>query len=77
MEMNLTILAAEIAKRIPEMSKDSIINNEAIIFKMLSDEYFTMTTKLEHANRELEMLEHDLFLEQNASRRSHKHRRED
>jgi len=77
MEMNLTILAAEIAKRIPEMANDSVINNEATLFKMLSDEFRSMTTKLEHVNRELEMLEHDLFLEQNASRRSHKHRRED
>jgi hypothetical protein len=36
--MNIPFLSAEIARRIPEMAKDSIINNEALIQRMIESE---------------------------------------
>lgn len=36
--MNIPLLAADIARRIPEMAKDSVVNNEAVIAKLLQDE---------------------------------------
>lgn len=32
---NLSLLAADIARRIPEMAKDSTVNNEAVILNLL------------------------------------------
>lgn len=36
--MNLTLLSAEIARRIPEMSKDSVTNNEGVILRLMQEE---------------------------------------
>lgn len=36
--MNISLLAADIARRIPEMAKDSTVNNEALITRLLTDE---------------------------------------
>ncbi len=36
--MNIPLIAADIARRIPEMAKDSVVNNEAVIRRMLEDE---------------------------------------
>ncbi len=36
--MNITLLAADIAKRIPELARDSIANNEATIAGMIQAE---------------------------------------
>lgn len=33
--MNISIIAAEIARRIPEMAKDSVVNNESVIRRIL------------------------------------------
>lgn len=37
--MNLQILAAEIARRIPEMARDSVVNNEATLLRMLKPQF--------------------------------------
>lgn len=34
--MNTTLAAADIARRIPEMAKDSTVNNEAVIQNILN-----------------------------------------
>ena len=60
--MNIPFLAAELARRIPEMAKDSIINNEAVITKLLRDEEQCTKRKdiavieesLRHASNELQ-----------------------
>lgn len=36
--MNLTILAADIARRIPAMAQDSVVNNESLLFRLLNAE---------------------------------------
>lgn len=36
--MNLPYLAAELARRIPEMARDSQLNNETMILQMLQSE---------------------------------------
>lgn len=36
--MNLSLLSAEIARRIPEMAKDSVTNNEGVILRLMQDE---------------------------------------
>lgn len=33
--MNITLAAADIARRIPEMAKDSAVNNEGVIQRIL------------------------------------------
>lgn len=37
--MNISIIAAEIARRIPEMAKDSVTNNEGVILRILEEEH--------------------------------------
>ena len=37
--MNITLLAAEIARLVPEMALDSAVNNEALITGMLEREF--------------------------------------
>lgn len=60
--MNIPLLAADIARRIPEMAKDSTINNEAVIAKLLQDEVSRTERRdiaviedaLKHASNELQ-----------------------
>lgn len=60
--MNIPLLAADIARRIPEMAKDSTINNEALITKLLTDEekrtkrpdIAVIENALEHASNEVQ-----------------------
>ena len=35
--MNKSLIAAEIARRIPDMARDSVVNNEALILNLLNE----------------------------------------
>jgi len=37
--MNITALAADIAVRVPDMAKDSRLNNEALLARLIRSEY--------------------------------------
>ncbi len=60
--MNISLLAADIARRIPEMAKDSVVNNEALITRLLTDEekrtkradIAVIENSLKHASNEVQ-----------------------
>ena len=60
--MNISLLAADIASRIPEMAKDSIVNNESLVRNLIQEEMNRSKRKdiavienaLEHASNELQ-----------------------
>lgn len=63
--MNIPLLAADIARRIPEMAKDSTVKNEALITRLLTDE--EKRTK----RRDIAVIENSLKHASNEVQRSH------